>query len=327
MNTVTPRILSQKATDFLENNTFDLYICNPFSVHFIPKGANSLVLSRPNYSYLPRLVQAMPNRNGRILAFGAGSVIDPAKYLAKTTDSHLTVIPSALSVNSFATHRSSFFDSTGKKSFDTIVPHILVLDFDLLKGAGVLNALGIVELASTATAQVDWLSAIEKHLERMDASVIERSNLLIKKTLGLLDDYQSISDNLEELFEGLLESGLLTQKYGNGRPVSGSEHVISSYIENQIECAHGAGLYFGILIAAELQRQRGKSTVQVEEVVSRLREAQFVREHIKRQFDKKTLKDVLSTVRARAGKYTTVDDFSPEAFQLTAGEVCDSIFE
>lgn len=324
----TPKILEENAQHFLETHEFDFYIVNPFSARFIPKGANSLVLTHLNYINLPNLVQAMPGKNGSILAFGAGSVIDPAKYLAKVTDSHLTIIPSALSVNSFATHRSSFFDGQSKKSFDTVTPHTLVLDYDLLKSAGILNALGVIELASTATAQVDWLSAIEKGLEMANAHINERSNILIEKTIGLLSDYENISNRLEELFKELLESGLLTQEYGNGRPVSGSEHIISSYIENQIVgCAHGAGLYVGILVAASLQKQNGKSNSQVEMVANLLLEALFVREYIKQQFSKKIIQDILSTVRPRAERHTIIDDFSLEAFQVIARETCDMIFK
>jgi len=324
----TPKILKENAQHFLETREFDLYIANPFSARFIPKGANSLILTHSNYVDLPNLVQAMPNKNGRILAFGAGSVIDPAKYLAKITDSHLTVIPSALSVNSFATHRSSFFDGQSKKSFDTVAPHVLVLDYDLLKSAGILNALGVIELSSTATAQVDWSSAIENGFERADAQINERSNILIKETIGLLNDYENISSKLEKLFEGLLESGLLTQEYGNGCPVSGSEHIISSHIENKIVgCAHGAGLYVGILIAAALQKQHGKSTQQVEVIADYLLGSRFIREYIKQQFSKKIIQDILSTVRPRVERHTIINDFSPEAFQLTARETCDMIFK
>lgn len=325
---MTPKILKGNAQHFLETHEFDFYVANPFSARFVPKDAKSLILTRVNYVDLPNLVQAMPNKNSRILAFGAGSVIDPAKYLAKVTDSHLTVIPSALSVNSFATHRSSFFDDQSKKSFDTIAPHVLVLDYDLLKSAGILNALGVIELASTATAQVDWSSAIEKGIERADEQIKGRSGVLIEKTIDLLNDYENISDKLGQLFEGLIESGLLTQEYGNGRPVSGSEHIISSHIENRIiGCAHGVGLYVGILIAAELQKQQGKSTPQVEAIANHLLKARFVREYIKQQFSKKIIQDILSTIRPRAEKHTIINDFSAEDFQLTANKMCDIIFK
>lgn len=323
----TPKILKESVEHFLENNEFDLYIGNPFSARFIPKDVNSLILTRSNYSDLSDLAQFVPNKNSRILAFGAGSVIDPAKYLAQITGSNLTVIPSALSVNSFATHRSSFFDGHTKRSLETVSPHVLVFDYELLKSAGILNALGVIELASTATAQIDWMSAIKLGLEREDTHILERSSALIEKATSLLSDYESIPTRLEELFEGLLESGLLTQEYGNGRPVSGSEHQISAYIENRIECAHGAGLYFGILIASTLQKQQGKSTTQSEEITNLLSSVRPIREYIKKHFDGDMIKNIVSTIRPRVGKYTIIDDFSPEAFQLTAEAVCGKIFE
>ena len=322
-----PEILREDVRQFLQTHHFDLYIGNPFSAAFFPSGSDPLIVTRANYSDLPKFKGSMKNSGASILAFGAGSVFDPAKYIASVTNSHLTIIPSALSVNSFTTHRGSFFDGHSNKSINTITPNVIVLDFDLLKGAGILNTLGIVELASTATAQVDWSLAAEEGLEREDVHIRERSNVLIEKTIDLLKNCDTISERLEELFEGLFESGLLTQAYGSGRPVSGSEHTISSYIENQSECAHGAGLYIGILIAVALQKLRGKETREVKLVANYLWKNNLIREHIKKQFDKKVIEHILSIVRPQEGKYTIIDDCHPEVFRLTAQKVCDKLFE
>jgi glycerol dehydrogenase-like iron-containing ADH family enzyme len=321
-----PTIVLENAENFLATNKFDLYVVNPFSVRFIPDGANSLLLTRSNYSDLEKLRRSIPNDSGKILAFGAGSVFDPAKYIAKVTNSHLTIIPTALSVNSFATHRSSFFDGHSKKSFETAPANTIVLDYPLLKGAGVLNFLGVVELAATATAQADWLSAIEKELEPANQAIHQRTTFLIENTINLIDDAENTPVNLEKLFENLLESGLITQAFGYGRPVSGSEHIISSYIENEIPCAHGAALYFGILTAAMLQKKLSKDTPYVREVVDRLKSAKILRDYVRKTFHQHDVQPIIASARPRDGRYTVLDEASPKELQEAAAEICGIVF-
>ena len=94
-----PEILRENVERFLQTHTFDLYIGNPFSSKFFPTDSKCLILTRSNYSDLPKFERAINIKNGHILAFGAGSVFDPAKYIASINFSYLTIIPSALSVN------------------------------------------------------------------------------------------------------------------------------------------------------------------------------------------------------------------------------------
>lgn len=322
-----PRVVKENAADFLSAHEFDLYIGNPYSAQFIPRESNSLILTHSLSSDLPALLRAMPKNNGKILAFGAGSVIDPAKYIAKITESTLVVIPTALSVNSFATHRSSFFDGQSKQSMDTIASGTIVLDFEILRSAGILNTLGTIELAATTTALTDWLCAMEKGEAPQNTEINARCICLIENTVDLLGDVKNIPNRLEQVFEGLLESGMITQSFGSGRPVSGSEHVISAYIENEIVgCAHGAGLWFGIQVAAILQAQSGWGSEYTEKIARLLREDDMIRAYIQGEFKREVIEPIMIGVKPRNDKYTILDDVSQEQLQYAVREVCDDIF-
>ncbi len=322
-----PEVVREDAASFLDTHKFDLYVGNPYSAQFIPREANSLILTHSLSSDLPILLRAMPKKNGKILAFGAGSVIDPAKYIAKMTESTLVVIPTALSVNSFATHRSIFFDGKSKQSMDTIAPDTIVLDFEILRSAGILNTFGAIELAATTTALTDWLCAIKKGKAPQNTEINARCIRLIEKTVDLLGDVKNIPNRLEQMFEGLLESGLITQSFGSGRPVSGSEHVISAYIENEIVgCAHGAGLWFGIQVASILQVQSGWGSECTGKISRLLQEDDTIRAYIQGEFKRETMESIMIVVKPRNDKYTILDEVSQEQLQYAVREVCDGIF-
>lgn len=322
-----PEVVKENAEDFLSAYEFDLYIGNPYSAQFIPREANSLILTHSLSSDLPALLRAMPKKNGKILAFGAGSVIDPAKYVAKMTESTLVVIPTALSVNSFATHRSSFFDGKSKQSMDTIAPDTIVLDFEILKSAGILNTLGTIELAATTTALTDWLCAIEKGKASQNTEINARCIHVIENAVDLLGDVKNIPNRLEQVFEGLLESGMITQSFGSGRPVSGSEHVISAYIENEIVgCAHGAGLWFGIQVASILQDQSNRDSEHTKMIVRSLREDGTIRAYLQSKFKREVIEPIMIDVKPRTDKYTILDEVSRDQLQYAVREVCDDIF-
>jgi glycerol dehydrogenase-like iron-containing ADH family enzyme len=322
-----PTIVKKNAASFLSAHEFDLYIGNPYSAQFIPREANSLILTHSLSSDLPALLRAMPKKNGKILAFGAGSVIDPAKYIAKMTESTLVVIPTALSVNSFATHRSSFFDGQSKQSMDTIAPDTIVLDFEILRSAGILNTLGTIELAATTTALTDWLCAIEKEKAPQNTEINARCVRLIENAVDLLGDVKNIPNRLEQVFEGLLESGMITQSFGSGRPVSGSEHVISAYIENEIVgCAHGAGLWFGIQVASILQAQSDRDSEHTKMIARFLREDDTIRAYLQSEFKREVIEPIMIDVKPRIDKYTILDEVSRDQLQYAVREVCNGIF-
>ena len=312
---------------YLCQNTFDLYVVNEYTRQFVNSSMNILEVPKADIKELDNFLESFQSNQFRVLAIGAGTVIDVVKYLCFKTDSIFNFIPSALSTNSFATHRNSFFDNErGRVSFNSIVATKIIIDFDFLEQAYILNKFGLVEIAATAIAQVDCDIACERNNEIFDSSLRHRSWKLIKDSVRLLRKILSRS-TLEKLLYLLLESGALTREQGNGRLVSGSEHIISSYIESEKPCPHGMGLLFGIIIASELQRNAGYQNKEVEIIVELLKRDLDMRAYIETNTTPAQIESALKKVKPRIDKFTVLDITTPDHLLSIGTRVIQNYFE
>jgi len=285
-----------------------LYVVNEYARQLVSNDQKVLEVQKADIGELNDFLASFPLTHARILAIGAGTVIDVVKYLCFKTNSTFSFIPSALSTNSFATHRNSFFDKEkGKVSFDSVVADEIIVDFDLIRQAYILNKFGLVEIASTATAQVDCDIAHERNNEVFDQALCKRARHLVEDTQLVMVEDVAKNDTLEKLLHLLLESGALTREQGNGRMVSGSEHVISSYIESEQPCPHDMGLLFGIMIVSELQKNTGYSNKYVAAIVELLKKDSDIRAYIEENSTQTQIMSALKRVRPRLDKFTIFD--------------------
>lgn len=221
-------VVKENVISYIKCNPFGFYIVDDFSQNLVPQNSTIFLIKDFTAENLDDLVNLYTSHCGEIVAIGAGGVLDPAKYLASRFEKRLTVIPTALSTNSFATNRSSFLKGEAKISMTTKPPDCVVLDMGILSRAGIFNSFGPIETAATATAQVDWGIAIKAQKEHDNQIIHERSKILVRNSIKLLKSPTSLPEHLSVLLENLTESGQLTIAFGTGRPVSGAEHIISA---------------------------------------------------------------------------------------------------
>ncbi|MDO8569366.1 MAG: iron-containing alcohol dehydrogenase [bacterium] len=325
-----PKIIECDALNFLKENTFDIYILNPFSKGFMGHQYKSEIVIDQSMDYddVLKMMSDLPDGIKSVLAFGAGSVVDPAKYLSKNLNATLTIIPSALSVNSFTTHRSSFFDENinEKRSFDTKAPEVIVLDFSLLETAGVFNTFGIIELSATVTAQQDWELAVENDRDQDNLNIRSRASKLIEQTISLFDTPEG-QERLRKIFNCLLESGLLTQNYGTGRPVSGSEHILSTSLEGKLKCAHGVGLYFGIIISSLLHKNLGIEKNKMFDIIPLLLRLSSMKDFIRVNFIKEDVISALRLTTPKEGRFTVLNLITASELQNAIDHCCNIIYQ
>ncbi len=322
-----PKVTFRGVADYLSQQDFDLYIVNDYTKHLAKTRFNVLEVARADRHDLDTFLRDFKQKNARIVAIGAGTVVDVVKYICHKTNSTFCFIPSALSTNSFATHRNSFFDSEhGKLSSNSVVASEIVVDFDLLEQAYILNKFGIVEVAATATAQVDCDIAVERHREVFDSALRGRAQKLAQRSLDLLSQ-PFTREALKELLDCLLESGSLTRLQGSGRLVSGSEHIISSYIESEKACPHGMGLLFGILVTQQLQVQAGYGNAITDTIVEYLKKDVDMHEYIQENTTADQIVSVLGRVRPRDDKFTVLDIVSREELLHAGDKVVKSYFQ
>lgn len=313
---------------YLRRNVFDLYVVNEYTRQLLSNDMNALEVSKADIKELDSFLAGFPGNRPRILAIGAGTVIDAVKYLCFKTSGVFNIIPSALSTNSFATHRNSFFDKErGKVSFDSVVANEIIVDFNLIKQAYILNKFGLVEIASTATAQVDCDIAHQRKNETFDPSLRERARKLVEGTQLIVAEDIAKDATLEKLLYLLLESGALTREQGNGRLVSGSEHIISSYIESEKPCPHGMGLLFGIMVVSELQNNAGYSNKYVEIIIELLKKDLDICTYVETNATATQIINALKKVRPRTDKFTILDIVPREQFLEIGSEVVRNYFD
>lgn len=186
----------------------------------------------------------------KIIAIGASKILDQAKYIASQLNVPLIVVPSILSTNAFSTERSVLRVNGKPASVKSKVPDEVYIVNNLLDMAPrKYNTFGLIDVLSIYTALQDWDIAINDQkadfaTEYYLAKAILEVFLSTKLSIG--NDYYNIA-------KLLLLSGLVVSMYGDGRPESGSEHIIAKAIESKIDCFHACSVSFGMFMAMILQ--------------------------------------------------------------------------
>jgi glycerol dehydrogenase-like iron-containing ADH family enzyme len=186
----------------------------------------------------------------KIVVVGASKILDQAKYIAFQLNIPLIAVPSILSTNAFSTDKAVLKVDGKSVSIDAKVPdEVYIIDSLLEMAPQKYNRFGLIDVLSIYTAVQDWDVAIAD----------EQATLAIEYYLAkaILEAFLHVSTKLETNYYNitklLLHSGLVVGMYGDGRPESGSEHIIAKVIESKINCFHAHSVSFGILVAMKLQ--------------------------------------------------------------------------
>lgn len=203
------------------------------------------------YSFLKEEVDGvLPELWGisKIVAVGASKILDQAKYIASQLNIPLVLIPSILSTNSFSTGWSVLKVNNKPMSIRTKVSEEVYIVWDLLHLAPKkYNKYGLIDVLSIYTAIKDWDIAIADDKDDLALEYyIARNTLDAFLSSKLENDFYDIS-------KLLLLSGFVVSTYEDGRPESGSEHIIAKAIEGKVECFHAHSVSFGMLVSMKLQ--------------------------------------------------------------------------
>jgi len=260
----------------------------------------------------------------RIISIGSGRVIDIAKLASKKCKVSHTAIPACLSTNCFATDKTTLFVNGVKKTVSSRVPDKVVIDLALLAQYPNMNIYGAIELMSSATALLDWEIADRENRESVDEVFYNDALKLAESSLCIIKNGLDSSDKLWGLVCLLSKSGKIVQEYGCGRPVSGSEHILSAAIENHYRCPHGASLYIALAVAQALQ-----SKISFKKIINLdpLYKMEAFRHDVTSLFERKKIADLLSNVSPRPNRFTCLDLAKHEDLKKSVKDVCNDLFE
>jgi glycerol dehydrogenase-like iron-containing ADH family enzyme len=238
----------------------------------------------------------------RIVVVGASKKIDQAKYLAAKLTIPLIVIPSILSTNAFSTDKAVLKVNSKSTSIDAKVPdEVYVINSLLSVAPEKYNKFGLLDVLSIYTAVTDWDIAINK-----EQSQITVEYYLAKAILSaFLSIYSKLGNNYYDITKLLLHSGLVVSMYGDGRPESGSEHIIAKAIESKIDCFHAHSVSFGILVIMKLQNSWNNEIANLAKEIP-----DWESQNGKNILDQINSKISHEDIKARKGRYTILDETS-----------------
>ncbi len=189
---------------------------------------------------LARVLTASPHEPSLFLAVGSGTITDITRYISFRLGQPFISVPTASSVDGFASMGSPLVIEGVKRTHMGHTPQAIFADTRVIATAPkILTAAGFGDLLGKITASV-------RHSIAQADAVGRRQQ-----------------DAVELLFRSLIETGLCMIEFGESRPASGAEHHISHFWEMSM-------LRMGI--ATELHGiQVGMATVIVAEFCQKLR--------------------------------------------------------
>lgn len=197
------------------------------------------------------------------IAVGSGTLTDITRFASHRTHSQFISVPTAPSVDGFASIGAPMIIHGVKISVYCQAPYAIFADINTLAHAPqTMIAAGFGDMLGKLTSIADWRLGRLLWNEPYDEAIAQRT----------LDAVQICADNVDgigqgepqaisRLFDALLESGYCMLDFGESRPASGAEHHTSHYWEMKLlregrpAILHGAKVGVATVMVAALYDQ------------------------------------------------------------------------
>lgn len=252
------------------------------------------------------------------VAVGSGTITDIVRFVSHRTGRRFISLPTAPSVDAFASMNSPLIVQSFKQTVPGQLPMAIFADLDTLCAAPLdMVAAGFGDILGKYTCLADWRLARLLWNAPYDACAAR----LTREGLENVVDHAGAIGRREPqaiglLMETLIVSGLSMVRVGSSRPASGSEHHLSHFWEMQLleqgrsPILHGAKVGAGaVLMAREYERIRDMGR---EEAIRRLQE----REMPDKVKQKEEIKEVYGPLAGDVMEsHSTFLDMSPQRFE------------
>jgi glycerol-1-phosphate dehydrogenase [NAD(P)+] len=196
------------------------------------------------------VVQAfLPSRDIEQLyiAVGSGTVTDIVRFVSYRAKSYFISLPTAPSVDGFASNGSSMTILDFKQTVNSRPPLAIFADLKtLINAPEALIASGFGDMFGKFTALADWKLAHLVNGDPYDQQIADRSRKardhVVLQSKSLSTDREN---SIKAVMEALIEEGLCMLDFGNSRPASGSEHQFSHYWEMMLHRQRRPAVFHG----------------------------------------------------------------------------------
>ena len=193
----------------------------------------------PDYERIAPLCAAILNApEGTIpVAVGSGTINDLVKRAAFETSRPYMVVATAASMDGYTASGAALIVDGFKQTVECAAPVAVIADTEILVAAPAqMTAAGYGDLVGKITAGADWLIADALDIEPLIPHVWSMVQCPLRATVAHpehLHNPEFAPAAIEQLFLGLVITGLAIQATGSSRPASGSEHQFSHFWEMQ----------------------------------------------------------------------------------------------
>ncbi|MDR0426450.1 MAG: iron-containing alcohol dehydrogenase [Clostridiales bacterium] len=168
-----------------------------------------------------------------VLSVGTGTLNDICRLACKLAAAPFAVYATAPSMDGFASASAPIVKNGFKRSYDAVQPRVILADTAVLAAAPAhLKAAGFGDMMGKYIGLADWqaarLLADEYHCER----VARLSLAATDRILSMADKVRSKDEGTAAaIMECLILTGLGMGFTKNSRPASGTEHIVSHYLD------------------------------------------------------------------------------------------------
>ena len=209
------------------------------------------------------VVQALldtPQETDVIIAVGSGTIHDIARFTSTKMKIPFISVPTAPSVDGFASMGAPLIVRGTKKTFQMRAPIAVFADLNVLMNAPKkMIAAGFGDMLAKYTSLADWqfghLSAGEPYCPLVADMTREALEVCVEKADNIA---ASDEEGIRILIEALIKSGLAMLLFGQSHPASGGEHHLSHFWEmeflrqNRPQVLHGAKVSVSTALLADI---------------------------------------------------------------------------
>jgi len=200
------------------------------------------------------IVQAMlpaDLRNRLYLAVGSGTINDVVRFTSHRLRLPFISLPTAPSVDGFASSASSITLNKLKTTIQCRPPLAIFADLDTLCAAPPsMIAAGFGDMFGKITALPDWIIGRIMIDTTYDEEIAHRSRqaleIVLRQASHFGEDRQA---DVRAVMEALVEEGFCMLDMGHNRSASGAEHSLAHYWETRLELENRKPLFHGTKVA------------------------------------------------------------------------------
>jgi glycerol-1-phosphate dehydrogenase [NAD(P)+] len=180
-----------------------------------------------------REVEALLNDVDGVISVGTGSLNDICRVAAYECKKEYCIFATAPSMDGFASDTAPIIENSFKSSWQAAQPRIIIGDTAILaKAPTILKSSGFGDMIAKYIGLVDWhiarLLIDEYYCEKVEAITKEATDRIFALADRITEDSEEAAG---AVMEALVMTGLAMKLAGCSRPASGTEHVVSHYLE------------------------------------------------------------------------------------------------